>query len=53
MSGTAPAVKPGMLAYVWQEVKMGIMYARTKQLHLVSEQDGKKGVQETSYAVSK
>lgn len=52
MSGTAPAVKPGMLAYVWQEVKMGIMYARTK-LHLVSEQDGKKGVQETSYAVSK
>lgn len=45
-------VKPGMLAYVWQEVKMGIMNARTK-LHLVSEQDGKKGVQETSYAVSK
>lgn len=43
-------VKPGTLAYIWQEVKMGVMYARTK-LHLVSEQEGKKGVQESKLAV--
>jgi hypothetical protein len=43
-------LKPGNIAYIWQEVKMGVMYARTK-LHLVSEQDGKKGVQETKLAV--
>ncbi|TYC61236.1 DUF2846 domain-containing protein [Zoogloea oleivorans] len=36
----------GKLYYVWQEVKMGILYARTK-LHLVSEEEGKKGVLET------
>ena len=45
-------VKPGTLAFIWQEVKMGVMFARTK-LHLVSEQDGKKGVLETKLAVSK
>jgi hypothetical protein len=45
-------VKPGTLAYIWQEVKMGLMFARTK-LHLVSEQEGKKGVLETSLAISK
>lgn len=43
-------VKPGTLAYIWQEVKMGVLYARTK-LHLVSEQEGKKGVQESKLAV--
>jgi Protein of unknown function (DUF2846) len=45
-------VKQGTLAYVWQEVKMGLLYARTK-LHLVTEEEGKKGVEETSLAVSK
>jgi hypothetical protein len=43
-------LKPGTLAFVWQEVKMGVMYARTK-LHLVGEQEGKKGVQESKLAV--
>ena len=43
-------VKPGTLTYIWQEVKMGVLYARNK-LHLVSEQDGQKGVQETKLAV--
>jgi hypothetical protein len=42
--------KPGMIAFVWQEVKMGILYARTK-LHLVGDIEGKKGVQETKLAV--
>jgi hypothetical protein len=42
--------KPGTLTYIWQEVKMGVLYARNK-LHVVSEQDGKKGVQETKLAV--
>lgn len=45
-------VKPGTLAFIWQEVKMGLMVARTK-LHVVSEQEGKKGVMETKLAVSK
>jgi Protein of unknown function (DUF2846) len=45
-------LKPGALAFIWQEVKMGLMFARTK-LHLVGEQDGKKGVLETKLAVSK
>lgn len=44
-------VKPGTLTYIWQEVKMGVMYARTK-LHLVSEAEGKKGVQDTKLAVT-
>lgn len=43
-------LKPGTLAYIWQEVKMGVLYARTK-LHLVSETDGRKGVMETQLAV--
>jgi len=42
----------GKLYYIWQEVKMGILYARTK-LHLVSETEGKKGVLETQLAASK
>lgn len=41
--------KPGALYYVWQEVKMGILYARTR-LHLVEEAEGKKGVLETKLA---
>ena len=41
--------KPGTLSYIWQEVKMGIMYARTK-LHIVNELEGKKGVLETKLA---
>ena len=41
--------KPGTLSYVWQEVKMGLLYARTK-LHLVDEAVGKKGVLETKLA---
>ena len=44
--------KPGTLNYVWQEVKMGIFYARSK-LHLVDEAEGKKGVLETNLAETK
>jgi hypothetical protein len=44
--------KPGTLTYVWQEVKMGLMYARTK-LNLVGEAEGKKGVLETKLAETK
>ena len=43
---------PGKLYYLWQEVKMGILYART-QLHLVSEAEGKQGVLETQLAETK
>jgi hypothetical protein len=43
--------KPGTLTFIWQEVKMGLLYARNK-LHLVSEEEGKKGVQESSLAAS-
>ena len=43
-------LKPTTLTFIWQEVKMGILYARTK-LHLVSEQEGKKGVTETKLAI--
>ena len=45
-------VKPGMLYYIWQEVKMGVLYARTK-LHLVDESKGKQGVMETKLAETK
>ncbi|MDO8789898.1 MAG: DUF2846 domain-containing protein [Sulfuritalea sp.] len=44
-------VKPGKLAFIWQEVKMGLLYARN-MLHLVSEEEGKKGVLETNLAAS-
>lgn len=44
--------QPGALYYVWQEVKMGLLYARTK-LHLVDEAQGKKGVLETKLAATK
>lgn len=39
----------GKLYYVWQEVKMGLLYARTK-LNLMGEAEGKKGVLETELA---
>lgn len=39
----------GKLYYIWQEVKMGIMFARTK-LHLVGDAEGKTGVIETQLA---
>ena len=38
--------KPGTLIYIWQEVKMG-MWAAASKLHLVSTEDGQKGVKET------
>lgn len=44
--------KPGLLYYVWQEVKMGVLSARSK-LHLVDEATGKKGVLETKLAETK
>jgi Protein of unknown function (DUF2846) len=45
-------LKPGTLAFIWQEVKMGLLFARTK-LHVVSEQEGRKGVMETKLAVGR
>ena len=42
-------VKPGTLVYVWQEIKLGFLFARSK-LHLMSEEEGKKGVLETNLA---
>ncbi|MDQ8021422.1 MAG: DUF2846 domain-containing protein [Moraxellaceae bacterium] len=44
--------KPGVLTFIWQEVKMGVMFARTK-LNLVTEEVGKKGVEETKLAETK
>lgn len=44
--------KAGTLSYIWQEVKMGLLYARTK-LHLVGESEGKNGVLETQLAETK
>ncbi|GAA4494004.1 DUF2846 domain-containing protein [Pseudaeromonas paramecii] len=38
--------KPGTLVYVWQEVKMGVLYARTK-LSVVGDYQGKNGVRES------
>jgi uncharacterized lipoprotein NlpE involved in copper resistance len=38
--------KPGTLIYVWQEVKMGLLSARSK-LHLAAEEQGRKGVVES------
>ncbi len=43
-------VKPGTLAFIWQEVKMGVLSARSK-LQRMAEPEGKKGVQETKLAV--
>ena len=39
----------GKLYYVWQEVKLGWEYPRTR-LHLVSEEEGRKGVLECQLA---
>ena len=39
----------GKLYYIWQEVKMGLLYARTK-LTLVGEEEGRRGVQESQLA---
>lgn len=39
----------GKLYFIWQEIKMGMLDARTK-LHLVSEAEGKKGVMESKLA---
>jgi len=44
--------KPGTLLYIWQEVKMGALYARTK-LHLVDAAQGQKGVLESKLADTK
>jgi hypothetical protein len=44
--------KPGMAYFIWQEVKMGLLYARNK-LQLVDEATGKKGVAETTLAATK
>lgn len=39
----------GKLYYIWQEVKMGFLYARTR-LQLMGEEEGRKGVLETQLA---
>jgi hypothetical protein len=39
------SVRPGEILFVWQEVKMGVLYARNK-LQLVPTQTGSKGVLE-------
>ena len=44
--------KVGTLQYVWQEVKMGLLYART-QLSVVGEDVGQKGVLESKLAETK
>ncbi|MHB1700861.1 MAG: DUF2846 domain-containing protein [Acidobacteriaceae bacterium] len=44
--------KAGTMVFIWQEVKMGILYARNK-LHLMSTSEGEAGVNETHLAVSK
>jgi len=41
----------GKLYYIWQEVKMGLMMARSK-LNIMPENEGKKGVLETALAKS-
>ena len=43
---------PGKLYYIWQEVKMGVLYARTK-LHLIDDAEGQRGVLETQLAASR
>jgi Protein of unknown function (DUF2846) len=44
--------QPGTLLYVWQEVKMGLLGARSK-LQLVDQAQGQKGVMETKLAETK
>ena len=43
-------VAAGKVYYVWQEVKMGIMYARNK-LQLVDDPTGQVGVKESKLTV--
>ena len=43
-------LRPGALAYIWQEIKMGLLSARN-QLHVVSEPEGQRGVRESKLAV--
>jgi hypothetical protein len=45
-------VKKGTLAYIWQDVKMGMLYAGSR-LHLVSPEEGQKGVLESTLAATK
>ena len=42
--------KPNTVMFIWQEVKMGFMYARTK-LHLATKEAGEIGVKESKLAV--
>lgn len=44
--------KPGTLYYIWQEVKMGVLSARSK-LQLVDASTGKAGVNESKLAETK
>lgn len=44
--------KPGKLYFIWQEVKMGLMSARSK-LQLMDDDKGRKGVLETKLAETK
>lgn len=44
--------RPGTLTYIWQEVKMGMLYARSK-LHLVDEETGRQGVRESRLATGR
>lgn len=44
--------KPGTLLYIWQEVKMGLLSARSK-LQLVDQAQGQKGVRKTKLAETK
>jgi hypothetical protein len=43
--------RPGQATYVWQEVKMGFIAARSK-LQVVDEATGRKGVAETALAAT-
>ena len=43
--------RPGSLVFIWQEVKMGFLFARNK-LHLVSTTQGEAGVKEARLAAS-
>lgn len=42
----------GKIYYVWQEIKMGVMYARNK-LQLVDDVTGQTGVKESKLTVLK
>jgi hypothetical protein len=43
------AVEPGRIYFVWQEVKMGALYARS-ELHLVDDRTGMRGVNQCKLA---